>query len=262
MKIRKPRKMLLRAGVMVLAAASATQADVVFQRSTNWVPGVTAGGTTNNPGNVGGQATWRYEVAHGGATLGSVNPWFEESTSLMRWDPAWYATGWGVWAKGDNLNPPVLAGRMIHNVHPTTWEDTPIVRWMNPMSNTSASIAGTLTVNWNGVNGLGRPVNVDVVIAKQNTLTNATTILYSTTVSKPNPFPSVGDSVLLPISIPSIAMGAFDTIIITHRGQNSVGPLGAWVNLYDSIGVTVVPAPGSAALLAMGGVLAARRRRR
>lgn len=262
MKIRDPLAMLLRAGVIAVTLAGSAQADVVFQRATNWVPGIAQGSTVNNPSTVGGQATWQYEVVQGGDGLGSASPWYDQNSQLMKWDPAWYATGWGVWAKGDNLNPPVLPGRLIHNVHPTAWTDTPMVRWMNPMGNTEASIAGTLTVNWNGVNGLGRPVNVDVVIAKQNSITNTTTILYSATVSKPNPFPSVGDSVLLPINLPAVALGTGDSIIVSHRGKNSVGPLGAWINLYDSIGITVVPAPGSMALFAMGGLIASRRKRR
>jgi hypothetical protein len=261
MKIGGQKAVFVRAGATMLALASAAHADVVFERATNWVPGISQGTTINNPSTVGGQAAWQYEVTQGDS-IGSVNPWYEQAGQLMTWDPAWYSTGWGVWSKGDNLNPPVLPGRLIHNVHPSTWGDVPLVRWMNPFGNTAASIAGTLTLNWNGVNGLGRPVNVDVVIAKQNTITNSTTVLYSTTVAKPNPFPSVGDSVFLPISLTGISLAAGDTIIVSHRGQSSVGPLGAWVNLYDSLGVTVVPAPGSAMLLGLGGVLAVRRRRR
>jgi hypothetical protein len=262
MKIRHVSAVGLRAGVLMLAmVAGTTKADVVYLRSQIWVPGICQGSTTNNPSTIGGNATWRYEVTQGGG-VGSINPWYEQASQLMTWDPAWYSTGWGVWSKGNNQNPPILAGRLIHNVHSSTWADVPMVRWMNPLNNTEASIAGTLTVNWNGVNGLGRPVNVDVVIAKQNLTTNATTILYSTTVSKPNPFPSVGDSVFLPINLAGVSLSAGDTIVISQRGQSSVGPLGAWVNLYDNIGITVIPAPGSAAVLGLAGLAAARRRRR
>jgi hypothetical protein len=181
----------------------------------------------------------------------------------MTWDPAWYQTGWGVWSKGDNLNPPILAGRLIHNVHPSTYNDIPLVRWMSPLGDGGhVNVAGSLTVNWNGVNGLGRPVDVDVVIAQIHGIGGPATILFSATVSKPHPFPSVGDSINLPVSLANIALGASDSIVFSHRGHNSVGPLGAWVNLYDSVVISPVPAPATAGLLAFGGLLAAKRRRR
>jgi hypothetical protein len=262
MKIRGVSRVVVRAGTLVVLAASSANADMVWRRASDWVPGTVAGSTMGNPGNVNGAPVWRYETTQGGG-LGSVNPWYKQPTSLMTWDPAWYATGWGVWSHGDNLNPPVLAGRLIHNVAASTWGDIPLVRWMNPLGNGVAlDIAGTLTVNWNGVNGLGRPVNVDVVIAKYTAASNTTSILFSDTVSKPNPFPSVGDSVFLPVNLSQIAMNAGDSIIISHRGQNPVGPLGAWVNLYDNLSLSAVPAPGSFALLSLAGLVAVRRKRR
>jgi len=260
MKMRGMRGVCCYAAGALLAAGGTAQAQV-WLRSADWVPGAVHGSSTNNPGPVGGVPTWQYEVAQGGG-LGSANPWYEQPTQLMTWDSAWWQTGWSVWSKGDDFSPPVLPGRLIHNVHPTTFDDVPIVRWMNPMGNGLINISGTLTVNWNGVNGLGRPVDVDVVIARYDASSNTTMVLYSATVSKPNPFPSVGDSVLLPISLTNIPIDADDSIIFSHRGQTAVGPLGAWVNLYDAVQITPVPAPGAAGVLALGGLLAARRRRR
>ena len=245
----------------VVALASAANANIVYQRAANWVPGTVQGTTVNNPGPVSGRPVWQYEVAQGGG-LGSGNPWYAQPTQMMTWDSQWWATGWGVWSNGNDVNPPVLAGRLIHNVAPSAWGAVPLVRYNNTYGDSmSTSVDGTLTVNWNGVNGLGRPVNVDVVVAKYSALSNSTSILYSTTVSKPNPFPSVGDSLFLPISLHGIMLNAGDSIVISHRGQNAVGPLGAWVNLYDNLNVTVVPAPGPLALLGLGGLLASRRRR-
>lgn len=262
MNMRGKCGIMVRAGAVVAIAAGTAQAGQVWQRASNWVPGSTAGTTANNPGPVNGSPAWQYEYTQGGG-LGSANEWFKQPTQLMTWDPAWYATGWGVWSKGNNQNPPVLPSRLVHNVHPTTFGDIPVVRWLNPMgAATTIGLNGTMTVNWNGANGLGRPVNVDVVIAKHSAQTNTTSILFSTTVSKPNPFPSVGDSVLLPISLANVAISPGDSILFSHRGQTSVGPLGAWVNLYDNVSITAVPAPGAAALLGMAGLLAARRKRR
>jgi uncharacterized protein (TIGR03382 family) len=123
------------------------------------------------------------------------------------------------------------------------------------------NIAGTMVLNWNGVNGLGRPVDVDVVIAKIPA-SGTPSVLYSATVSKPHPFPSVGDSVNLPVTLANVSVNSGDSIVFTLRGKNSVGPLGAWVNLYDSLVITSIPSPASAALLGLGGLVASRRRRR
>jgi hypothetical protein len=260
MKIRMNSAVALCAAAAAVVSTSTANAGLVWERSSNWVPGVGQGSTVNNPSLVNGVPVWQYETTQGGG-LSSANPWYKSAGQLMTWDTAWWATGWGVWAKGDDFSPPVLAGRTIHNVHPTTWDDVPVVRWLNPVGNTSVDLTGTLTVNWNGVNGLGRPVNVDVVIAKYTAATNQTTLLYSETVAKPNPFPSVGDSVFLPVNLANVPMAAGDSLIFSHRGQNAVGPLGAWVNLYDAITISAIPAPSALGVLALAGIAATRRRR-
>jgi len=245
-----------------LLAASAANAQQLWSRSADWVPGTTQGSTTNNPSSVSGIPIWRYETTQGGG-LGSTNPWYAQQGTLMTWDSGWYQTGWGVWSNGDDANPPILAGRLIHNVHTSVVSQIPVVRWQNPMGNGGiVNINGSFIVNWNGNNGLGRPVDVDVVIAKYSAALNSTSLVFSTTVAKPNPFPSVGDSVIVPISISGIHVDQGDSLVITHRGQQGIGPQGAWVNLYDSIAIQQVPAPGAAGLLAMAGLAAARRRRR
>jgi MYXO-CTERM domain-containing protein len=264
MKMRAHRGLALCAPLGLLMSATAVQAGVVtsWTRATDWVNGIAQGSTQNNPSPVGGMPTWQYEVVHGGA-LGSANPWYAQTGSLMTWDPAWYHTGWGVWSNGNDLNPPILPGRLIHNVHTSTFADIPLVRWLNPFgAGAQITVAGTLTINWNGVNGLGRPDDVDVVIARRNASDGSTSILYSTTVTKPQPFPSVGDSVMLPISLTHVVIGPGDSIVFTERGRQGLGPLGAWVNMYDAVTITAVPGPGSLALLGLGGLVAGRRRRR
>ncbi|MEX2217995.1 MAG: hypothetical protein WD749_04480 [Phycisphaerales bacterium] len=256
----------VRAALVVAIAAGTSMAGVVnpsWRRTTDWVPGSAQGGISGNPGPVGGSPVWQYEWTNGGA-LGSSNPWFENPGNLMTWDGAWWATGWGVWSKGDDNSPPILAGRLIHNVVSTEYANIPMVRWRNPLQGNSNSVdvAGTLLVNWNGLNGLGRPGDVDVVIAKHTAATNLTSILYSTTVSKPNPFPSVGDSVLLPVNLTNVGVDAGDSIIISHRGRTPLFPIGGWINLYDGVTITAIPAPGAAGVLALAGLAALRRRRR
>ena len=264
MKNKTTRAVALCAPVMLAVAGSIAEARPDYVRVLNFAPGTNQGSTVNNPSTVNGQAVWQYESVQGGG-LGSLNPWYANTGTLMSWDPQWYQTGWGVWSKGNNANPPILAARLVHNVHSSVYNDIPMVRWLNPLGNgTQLSITGSFQINWNGLNGLGRPDDVDVVIAKFNSSLNTTTPLFTTTVSKPLPFPSVGDSVNIPINLTNISLNAGDSIVVTHRGQTALSPLGAWINLYDGVTfhATAVPAPASAALLGMGGLFAARRRRR
>jgi hypothetical protein len=263
MKSRGPCGVTVRSAVILLSISAAAQAqNFVWQRAADWVPGSTAGGTINNPGPGAGSASiWQYEFTQGGP-LGSTNPWYSQGTTMMVWDPGWWNTGWGVWSKGDNVNPPVMSGRLVHNVHASTFADVPIVRWNNPFGTVNdLGISGSLLVNWNGMNGAGHPVDVDVIIAKQNAQRTATTLLFSTTVAKPNPFVSVGDSVSIPLNLSNISLLNGESIIISHRGRSSLQPSGGWINLYDNVTFTAIPAPGSLGLLGIAGLALARRRR-
>jgi MYXO-CTERM domain-containing protein len=264
MKSHAPHGVALRTSAILVTIAVAGQASAnqfVWQRAADWVPGNAQGGTANNPGpGAGGATIWQYEYTQGGR-LGSSTPWYAQPTSTMTWDPSWYDTGWGVWSKGDNVNPPVLAGRLVHNTHISVNQDIPLVRWNSPFGPINdLAISGSLLVNWNGMNGVGQPVDVDVVVAKQNSLKTSTTLLFSTTVSKPNPFASVGDSISIPVNLSNISMGPGESIVITHRGRNGLTS-GGWVNLFDNVTFTSVPTPGTLGLLGLAGIAAVRRRR-
>ncbi len=263
MKMLPSRCVVICALTAFAGFAAVAEARPDFVRSTNFVAGTTQGGTQGNPNPVGGQPIWQYEVAQGGA-LGASNAWYKQSQSsqLMTWDSQWYATGWGVWSNGNDANPPILASRLVHNVAASVYNDVPMVRFLNPLGNgATLNINGTFQIAWSGVDGLGRPNDVDVVIAKYSSSLNETSLLYSNTVSKPLPFPSVGDSLNLPISLTGISLNAGDSIIISHRGRTPLSPLGAWINLYDNVTFNTVPAPGAAALLGLSGAVMFRRRR-
>lgn len=262
MKMKTTRFLALCAPALLAAAGAQARPDYV--RSLNWADGTNQGGSVNNPSTVNGQPVWQYEVAQGGG-LNASDAWYKNPTQLMTWDAGWYQTGWGVWSNGDNANPPILASRLVHNVAAATFNDIPVVRWMNPLgNNTTLDITGSLIVNWNGLNGLGRPDDVDVVIAKYSAALNTTVPILSTTVSKPTPGVSIGDSVLIPVNLLGITLSAGDSIVLTERGQTALSPLGAWINMYDGVTFRAVaaPAPASAALLGMGGLVALRRRRK
>ena len=263
MKMRSPQCVVICAVSALALAATMASARPDYIRSANFSGGSSQGSSQGNPSQVGGVDVWRYETLQGGA-LGAGNAWYQQSqtSELMTWDAQWYATGWGVWSKGNDANPPILGSRLVHNVAASVYGDIPVVRFMNPVGNgATLSINGSFQVAWSGVDGLGRPNDVDVVIAKYNATLNQTTLLYSTTVSKPLPFPSVGDSINLPISVAGVSLNADESVIITHRGRTPLSPLGAWINLYDNVTFNVVPSPGAMALLGLSGLTVFRRRR-
>ena len=256
--------LVMRASLVVAAGSAAAHADVTesWRRSTDWVAGTAQGAGLNNPSAVRGMPVWRYEYASGGA-FDSANPWYKNPGTLLTWDGAWWGTGSGVWSRSDNHSPPISSSRLVHNVAAAEYDSAPMVRWLNPLGNGGlVNIAGTLLLNWDGQNGLGRPDDVDIVIAKYSAASNTTAAIFSATRSKPNPVPSVGDSVIIPIALGNISVNQGDSILISERAHDSLFPLGAWINLYDGLTITSVPAPGAGALLGAAGLLAARRRRR
>lgn len=247
---------------LVAAAHADYQPGYVWHRHSDWVPGQTEGGTKNNPGpDTEGTGVWMYGWTTGGG-LGSENPWYAQPLTMATWDPDWWNIEQGAWSRGNDGNPPMFANRFTHNAAPSVYQFVPVVEWLNPVGDgTEVALTGTLTVQWSGVNFVGLPVDVAVVIAHYDSVTHVATPLFSTVVSKPIQGPSVGDKVELPIDISGVQLDAGDSLIFSHRAEEPLFP-GGWVILYDDVSVTLVPAPGAISLLGLGGLLAARRRRR
>ena len=250
---------------MVLATASLHAGEINWHRQSDWVPGVSQGGTQNNPGPAaGGSFVWKYEWVQGGGPLGSATPWHRQPRQTMKWDGLWWSTGQGAWASDDDGSPPVMQDRIIHNLHTTTFGRTPVVSWTNPYgASTQIDLGGSLRLRWSGNNGLGYSVDVDVFMAIEDAVTGELTTILSNTYSKPTPEPSVNEEVVIPI--PSTGLLTFDPgdrLILTHRGHNAFGPLGMWVSMFDNVQMTLVPTPGAAALFGVAGLALIGRRRR
>ncbi len=252
--------------VLCAAPAMAQQYAPGFEwnRRANWVPGTTPGSTAGNPQPDGeGNAVWQAEWTQGGP-FGSVNEWFAQPGRLMVWDPDWYGIGsGGAWVQDDNVNPPIFNNRMTHNIHVDAYQAIPMMRWINPVGdNTVVDIAGTLGITWSGHEFFGVPVDVDVVIALNDFSTGETTILLGETLTKSKPFPSVGDSTDINVSLGQITLDEGDSLIFSIRGNSSFGGDGRWIIMEDNISITLIPAPGASALMGLAGLAALRRRRR
>ena len=208
-------------------------------RASDWVPGAAHGTSINNPGpDPQGRPVWSYEWATGGP-LGSGSPWYAQATQQSTWDEDWFGIGQGAWSRDDDANPPIFRNRMTHNIVASSWTDIPIVRWLNPVGNRAVvNLAGSLTVRWSGEGGLGSPVDVDVVIAMIDPSLGRSNVLFSATVSKPIPQPTIGDEIILPINLEGIALDEGDSIVISHRAVSDSGSIGRWIVLLDDVTLT------------------------
>ncbi|QYU69936.1 hypothetical protein J4558_07380 [Leptolyngbya sp. 15MV] len=251
--------LLLVAGSAVARPPTPQPEPQFFNRSANWT------GLGTNPSQVNGQPIWYYEYTSSplGGPLGSALPWYTLPRSLMVWDENWFSTGHSVFARGDDLNPPIFQNRLVHNVLATEHQYVPVVRWQNPASNANPLLAlsGNLIVGWDGPNGIGNPNTVDVIVAKIDALLGTMTVLLSETVTKPTNQPSAGETRTIPVSISGVPLQPGDSVIITHRARTSSTPFGSWVFVRDELTIATVPAPATLGVLAMAGLAMGRRRR-
>jgi uncharacterized protein (TIGR03382 family) len=240
-----------------------------WNRQSEWVPGPTPGSTVGNPSpDPQGSPVWAYESVPAGDPLGGILEWYKLRRAPQVWDDDWFGTTQGAWTLSNDTNPPIFRNRMTHNLVDSSYDRVPVVRWLNPTGKEGLfDLTGTLTVLWTGDNFTGEPVDVDVVIAKKGTGSGLqgeeVEKVWSTTVSKPNPGPTVGDIVQLEIDIEDIELDEDGWLLWSLRGQDRfTGSPGRWVVLYDyALNVTYVPAPPVLGLVGLGLVGLTRRRR-
>jgi hypothetical protein len=258
----------LASGVALSASTALAQYDTgdAWHRASDWAPGVVPGSTSGNPGaGFDGVGVWQYEYATGGDGLSGSNPWYAQETTMLSWDNNWWGHGTGVWSKGNDENPPIRQGKMTHNLVGDYHNDAPIVRWMLPEGTPelSVNINGQFDVLWTGHEYRGAEMDVELVIARESA-DGQFDVLFSDVLSKPSAGVSVGDTLSSMVNLSGVSLNDGDSLIISGRGTSSVGMTeGRWIDISDdlTIRVTSVPAPASLALLGLGGLAAARRRR-
>jgi len=261
--------LILSAGV-VLAASQAASAQYVtgdsWHRASDWVPGIVPGSTVNNPGpGFDGVDVWQYEYSTGGGGLDSDTPWYASDKSMLSWDTNWWDNGFGAWSKGNDANPPVRQDRMTHNLVGSYHDEAPIVRWLMPSgtSELRVDINGQFDVAWTGNEMRGADIDVELVVARESAGGDFD-VIFSDVLSKPTAGMSVGDTATSMVELSGIMLSEGDSLLISGRGVDSVGwSEGRWISIEDDLTVSVnpIPAPASMALLGLGGLAAARRRR-
>jgi hypothetical protein len=268
--MRNQRTYAVLAGIVVSAAGATASGQYTvgdqWLRAADFVDGPSHGSTAGNPGpGFDGAPVWQYELATSGGGVGSANPWFKQSSTVMSWDSDWWGIGEGAWSASDNVNPPVFRDRMTHNIIGSHYDRVPMVRWVNPGGDDmQVSIDGQYNVLWSGNLLVGDAVDVELVVARERAATGDVDVLFSTLVSKPTPGLSIGDSVDVPVDLSMVHLDDGDSLIFSGRATDSKSGLGRWVVISDHLGIQVVPvpAPGTLALLGVAGLSAAGRRRR
>lgn len=242
----------------LLILATQTHAEIIQWRR---IPQFTSGGT--NPAGDGlGNSPWQYEWTTGEALSGS-DPWWDNPTTLMVWDPDWWGRGIGAWTRADDVSPMVNQTLLTHNLYTISHPNMPLVRWTNPLvGETEFTIGGLLRVVWNGPDDIGSETLVDVVLAHIDGVSGVKTMLSSSTVAKPTPGDSVLDSLDIPMSM-TLTLSEGDALLVTMRGHDIFAPRGRWIEMWDLLRIRteIVPAPGALPLLLAGAILATRRRR-
>lgn len=258
----REKRVAVLVGLGGLIAAGTASAQV-WNRALNWTPGTVAGTSVGNPGpGPGGADVWGYESVSGSA-LGSAGAWYDQPRTPLTWDPQWWNTGVGAWTAGDDKSPPIMQDRFIHNLHTSTFDSVPMVTWNNPLGDgTAVDVTGSLRLRWTGNGGIGMPVDVDLMLGLYDASSGITSPLLAQTYAKPTPAPSFEEEIVIPLEFTNIMLDAGDQIVLTHRGREAFGPQGMWVTVFDGgMNITLVPAPGAAAVLGMAGLAALRRRR-
>ncbi len=242
----------------LLILAPPASAEIVQWRR---LPQFTAGGA--NPAGDGlGNSPWQYEWTTGDGLAGA-DPWWNNPTALMVWDPDWWSSGYGAWSRGDNLSPMVNHTLLTHNLYAVSHPYMPLVRWTNPLAgDTDFTIGGLLRVVWNGPDDIGSETLVDVVLSHTDGDTGDATLLSTWTVAKPTAGDSVLDQVDLPVSM-ALTLSQGDSLVVTLRGETVFAPYGRWVEMWDLLRIRteIVPGPGGLSLLLAAGLLALPRRR-
>jgi hypothetical protein len=240
---------LLAVGLLV-CLESPTQAayyhGFVWDRSVDYDAGTTHGSTAGNPStDAEGNPVWRMESTNAaGDGLGGPNPWYEGATQLQVWDSSWFGGG-PVWARGDDVNPPIGSTNLTHNISNSgVYNNVPLIRWMNPLSfATKIDIAGDLTVLWRGGGGLSDNIDFDVVIVQRSGSTY--NVLFGEVFEKPTD-DQTWEELTKSVSLPGIWVQPGDEILIGHRGH-SPATRAAWPNLQDNltfeIAAIAVPEP-------------------
>jgi hypothetical protein len=240
------RRTALPAMLLLLHLATAAEAQYdqgfVWNCAQDWTPRPPSDAGTSN-GNPDDDATgrpcWHFlytqDIAAAGG-LGSPTPWYTVATSRSVWDVNWFNAGSSLWARGNDLNPPISRDDLTHTFGNGNGGYAPVLRWVYPgQCPIRVSLSGSVTIVWSGQNVAGNTGQVDVAFLRDAT-DGALTPLFSGTIDRP---PGTASRVV-PIQVPSIPIRAGDSVVITLRARQWLGGNNWSVMRTPELSLTVV----------------------
>jgi hypothetical protein len=233
-----------------LAASSASaqySEGFVWNRLADWTPRPPsdAGTSNGNPDDDStGRPCWEYRYTvndPNAGGLGSSVPWYTVATNKSVWDQNWFGNGTGVWARGNDLNPPIGQGSLTHTFGSGNGPYVPVILWRYPGScPVRVSFYGELTLVWSGLDAQQNTGPIDVIVARR-AASGALTLVFSDTYARPTNPPS--DNLTIPVNVDGVAIAPGDVVLVSCRSRIWLGS--NWSNMLDdglSIQVTRSPA--------------------
>lgn len=214
------RKALAFMAVVAALSAGAwptAAAPIVYNRAAEWTTaGLVHGSSAGNPVN----GIWKYEYVPSGDGLSGADPWWDNPGVLSVWDNSWYGQP-GVWARGDNANPPISQTGMTHTINAGNFPNKPRASWIAP-ADSIVDITGTLSASWGGGATQDLEMAVGRISGKNHTL------LWSGLVSQGGPT----SHSLSPVrALKAIDVSQGDLLVVTTR---AVAQQAGWVPVSDS----------------------------
>ncbi|MCC5805059.1 MAG: carboxypeptidase regulatory-like domain-containing protein [Opitutales bacterium] len=217
--------------------------EVAWNRFQEYQPGTASGSTDGNPNlDLRGFSVWSLEWIDGGGSLESDDPWYRKSSSRMVW-----RADTDYWAQATNGFSWIIDSEMRHIVNSAAnLPILPVVRWVNEFDDLTVDVVGDLEILWGGAGGPqeGQPSTVEVAIAHEHAADGSVTLLFSETVTKPIPEPTLGDSVLIPVNLSGVELAPDDALRVTQRTLTDTPITNASNRLIDR-NLAIVPAVGA-----------------
>lgn len=141
-------------------------------------------------------------------------PWYATARKPLIWDENWQGSGQGLWARANDVRPDITRAGLTHYLDSDLAAYVPVIAWIYRYNSPATlRLTGGLDIVWGGA--VGSPVNVNLVIAKRDSLGNIQTALDTVLVE---PSTKTYHAILNGINF---ICNTNDEIIIAARGLNS-----------------------------------------
>jgi hypothetical protein len=189
-------------------------------RQGDWDRGYTSTTLHMNPGpDYRFVPVWSYDyITSSGLSLENAGidstPWYATARNPLIWDENWQGSGQGLWARANDVRPDITRAGLTHYLDPDLAIYVPVIAWIYRYNSPATlRLTGQLDIVWGGA--AGSPVNVNLVIAKRDSLGNIQAALDTVLVE---PSTKTYNAILDGINF---ICNTNDAIIIAARGLDN-----------------------------------------